>query len=176
MFAYGERVMADRRVNPRKDLMTAIANTEMAGKPLPQEYLDGSWLLIIFAGNDTSRNSLSGTIRLLTQFPDLVTQAHGVILTNPTLRSDGTLRPRFGAHVRQFESVTNLVKLQLSTRPDMLPLTLEELDSRSCVRPALLKRFQDMEWAAGAPFLPFVKINAGTAAEPVPAPVPRNPE
>ena len=27
MFAYGERVMAERRVNPRKDLMTAIANT-----------------------------------------------------------------------------------------------------------------------------------------------------
>ncbi|WP_291844124.1 cytochrome P450 [Maricaulis sp.] len=70
MFAYGERVMADRRVNPRPDLMTAIANTRMAGKPLPQEYLDGSWLLIIFAGNDTSRNSLSGTIRLLTEFPD----------------------------------------------------------------------------------------------------------
>ena len=70
MFAYGERVMADRRVNPRQDLMTAIANTQMAGKHLPQEYLDGSWLLIIFAGNDTTRNSLSGTIRLMTEFPD----------------------------------------------------------------------------------------------------------
>jgi len=33
-------------------------------------YLDGSWLLIIFAGNDTTRNSLSGTMRLLTQFPE----------------------------------------------------------------------------------------------------------
>lgn len=70
MFDYGERVMADRRANPRRDLLTAIANTQMAGKPLPQEYLDGSWLLIIFAGNDTTRNSLSGTIRLLTEFPD----------------------------------------------------------------------------------------------------------
>ena len=35
-----------------------------------QSYLDGSWLLIIFAGNDTTRNSLSGTMRLLTQFQD----------------------------------------------------------------------------------------------------------
>ena len=70
MFDYGERVMADRRRAPRRDLMTAIANTQMAGKPLPQEYLDGSWLLIIFAGNDTSRNSLSGAIRLMTQFPE----------------------------------------------------------------------------------------------------------
>lgn len=70
MFDYGERVMADRRAHPRQDLMTAIANTQMAGKPLPQEYLDGSWLLIIFAGNDTTRNSLSGTIRLMTEFPE----------------------------------------------------------------------------------------------------------
>ncbi len=70
MFDYGERVMAERRAQPRRDLMTAIANTQMAGKSLPQEYLDGSWLLIIFAGNDTTRNSLSGTIRLMTQFED----------------------------------------------------------------------------------------------------------
>jgi cytochrome P450 len=70
MFEYGERVMADRRANPRDDLLTAIAHSTLGDEQLPQEYLDGSWLLIIFAGNDTTRNSLSGTIRLLTQFPD----------------------------------------------------------------------------------------------------------
>ena len=70
MFAYGERVMADRRVNPRADLLTTIAQSKLNDELLPQEFLDGSWLLIIFAGNDTSRNSLSGTIRLMTQFPD----------------------------------------------------------------------------------------------------------
>ncbi len=69
MFAYGERVMADRRANPRDDLLTVIAQSTLDGEPLGQEYLDGSWLLIIFAGNDTTRNSLSGTIRLLTEFP-----------------------------------------------------------------------------------------------------------
>ena len=70
MFAYGERVMADRRVSPRADLLTTIAQSKLNDELLPQEFLDGSWLLIIFAGNDTSRNSLSGTIRLMTQFPD----------------------------------------------------------------------------------------------------------
>ena len=70
MFAYGERVMADRRANPREDLLTVIAQSQLDGELLPQEYLDGSWLLIIFAGNDTSRNSLSGTIRLMTEFSD----------------------------------------------------------------------------------------------------------
>lgn len=70
MFKYGERVMADRRANPREDLLTVIAQSTLGGEALPQEYLDGSWLLIIFAGNDTTRNSLSGMIRLLTQFQE----------------------------------------------------------------------------------------------------------
>ena len=70
MFAYGERVMSDRRTIPREDLLTAIAQSKLNNELLPQEFLDGSWLLIIFAGNDTSRNSLSGTIRLMTQFPE----------------------------------------------------------------------------------------------------------
>ena len=70
MFAYGEQIMADRRANPREDLLTIIAQSTMGNELMPQEFLDGSWLLIIFAGNDTSRNSLSGTIRLMTEYPD----------------------------------------------------------------------------------------------------------
>ena len=81
MFAYGERIMADRRANPRQDLLTVIAQSELDGEELPQEFLDGSWLLIIFAGNDTSRNSLSGTIRLLTEFPD----QRQMVLDDPSL-------------------------------------------------------------------------------------------
>jgi cytochrome P450 len=81
MFAYGERVMADRRVNPREDLLTVIAQSKLDGELLPQEFLDGSWLLIIFAGNDTSRNSLSGTIRLMNEFPD----QRAMVLEEPKL-------------------------------------------------------------------------------------------
>lgn len=81
MFGFGERVMADRRSNPREDLLTVIAQSKLAGELLPQEFLDGSWLLIIFAGNDTSRNSLSGTIRLMNQFPD----QRAMVLEDPSL-------------------------------------------------------------------------------------------
>ena len=70
MFEYGKTVMEDRRRHPREDLLTLIAHAEIDGEPLSQEYLDGSWLLIIFAGNDTTRNSLSGTMRLMTEFPE----------------------------------------------------------------------------------------------------------
>lgn len=70
MFNYGEKILIDRRKNPRDDLLTVIANSELDGAPMEQSYLHGSWLLIIFAGNDTTRNSLSGTLKLLTEFPD----------------------------------------------------------------------------------------------------------
>ncbi len=81
MFAYGESVMADRRNKPREDLLTIIAQSKLNGELLPQEFLDGSWLLIIFAGNDTSRNSLSGTIRLMNEFPD----QRAMVLEDPSL-------------------------------------------------------------------------------------------
>ena len=70
MFDYGKHILQEKRKNPQNDLLSAIANAELDGAKLSQEYLDGSWLLIIFAGNDTTRNSISGAIKLLTDFPD----------------------------------------------------------------------------------------------------------
>ena len=69
MFAYGRDMLEKRRRAPQADLMSAIANAEIDGVKLPDEFLDGSWLLIVFAGNDTTRNTLSGAMKLLTEFP-----------------------------------------------------------------------------------------------------------
>jgi hypothetical protein len=63
-------MLRKRRAEPRADLMTAIARAQLDGEFLADEYLDGSWLLIVFAGNDTTRNTISGTMGLLTDFPD----------------------------------------------------------------------------------------------------------
>jgi len=70
MFEYGRTMLHKRRVDPQPDLLSAIARAQVDGELLSDEFLDGSWLLIVFAGNDTTRNSLSGTMRLLTEFPD----------------------------------------------------------------------------------------------------------
>jgi cytochrome P450 len=70
MFAYGQHMLKKRRADPQKDLMSAIAAAQIDGELLSDEYLDGSWLLIVFAGNDTTRNTLSGAMKLLTEFPD----------------------------------------------------------------------------------------------------------
>jgi cytochrome P450 len=70
MFDYGRTILETRRKDPKDDLLSVIANIEVEGEKLPNEYLDGSWLLIIFAGNDTTRNSISGTMNLLSENPD----------------------------------------------------------------------------------------------------------
>ena len=85
MFEFGRHLLAERRKEPKEDLLSAIANVEIDGQPLSPEFLDGSWLLIVFAGNDTTRNSLSGTMRLLTEFPD----------QKAKLQADGDLFPNF---------------------------------------------------------------------------------
>jgi cytochrome P450 len=69
MFDYGRHMLHKRRKDPQADLMSAIARAQVDGELLADEYLDGSWLLIVFAGNDTTRNTISGTMGLLTDFP-----------------------------------------------------------------------------------------------------------
>ncbi len=69
MFEYGQAMLKKRRADPQPDLMSAIAAATVDGTLLPDEYLDGSWLLIVFAGNDTTRNTISGATKLLTEFP-----------------------------------------------------------------------------------------------------------
>ena len=54
MFDYGKHILLKKRKNPENDLLSAIANAKIEGEELTQEFLDGSWLLIVFAGNDTT--------------------------------------------------------------------------------------------------------------------------
>jgi cytochrome P450 len=70
MFEYGRYMLHKRRDDPQPDLMSAIAAAKLEGELLVDEYLDGAWLLIVFAGNDTTRNTISGSIKLLTEFPE----------------------------------------------------------------------------------------------------------
>ncbi|HYE46347.1 MAG TPA: cytochrome P450 [Caulobacter sp.] len=70
MFDYGRAMLHKRRADPQPDLMSAIARAQLEGDFLSDEYLDGSWLLIVFAGNDTTRNTLSGSVKLISEHED----------------------------------------------------------------------------------------------------------
>ncbi|MGE4338855.1 MAG: cytochrome P450 [Pigmentiphaga sp.] len=70
MLDYGAWAITSRRSDPKEDLFTAIANATVDGELLSPEYIDGSWLLIYNAGNDTTRNTISGSVQLFTDNPD----------------------------------------------------------------------------------------------------------
>ena len=81
MFDYGRHMLHKRRADPQADLLSAIARAQVDGQQLSDEFLDGSWLLIVFAGNDTTRNTLSGSMKLLTEFP----AERAKLIANPDL-------------------------------------------------------------------------------------------
>jgi cytochrome P450 len=57
------------RVGERLDFVTALANSEETRGLAPLEYL-GTLILLIVGGNDTTRNSISGGVVALNQYPD----------------------------------------------------------------------------------------------------------
>lgn len=81
LFDFGRDLLMKRRQDPQEDLLSAIAHVEIEGEKLNEAFLDGAWLLIVFAGNDTTRNSLSGTMKLLTEH----TEQREKLMANPDL-------------------------------------------------------------------------------------------
>ena len=69
MVQYFEHLWAERRKNPGFDLVSMLANGE-ATKDMPTMEHMGNLLLLIVGGNDTTRNTMSGSVYGLNQFPD----------------------------------------------------------------------------------------------------------
>ena len=69
MVEYFERLWAERRGKDGFDLVTMLANGE-ATKDMPTVRHLGNLLLLIVGGNDTTRNTMSGSVWGLNQFPD----------------------------------------------------------------------------------------------------------
>lgn len=62
---WNERVNAE----PRSDLISMLAHSDKTRNMTPEEYL-GNVVLLIVGGNDTTRNTMSGSVLALNRFPD----------------------------------------------------------------------------------------------------------
>ncbi len=69
-FQYFSQLINDRRANPRNDLATALTNGKVDGKPIPTFEMLSYFALLIVAGNETTRNVITGGLHALIDHPD----------------------------------------------------------------------------------------------------------
>lgn len=68
--AYGLDRLAERREEPRDDLLTAIVRAQLHGEPLDEAHQAQWFFLLLAAGNETTRNALSGSLIAFDEFPE----------------------------------------------------------------------------------------------------------
>jgi cholest-4-en-3-one 26-monooxygenase len=62
VYSYAEELAAARKLDPRQDLVSVLLDAEVEGEKLDQLELDLFFLLLIVAGNETTRNLMSGAM------------------------------------------------------------------------------------------------------------------
>lgn len=81
--SYFEGLWEDRRANPGNDLVSMLVHGE-ATKDMPTAAHLGNLLLLIIGGNDTTRNTMSGSVYGLNEFPD----EYDKLIADPSLVSN----------------------------------------------------------------------------------------
>jgi cytochrome P450 len=70
IYGYFTDVLADRRGQPRDDLMSALVGAEIDGKHLDDDELLGFCLLLLIAGHETTSNLLANAAVVLADYRD----------------------------------------------------------------------------------------------------------
>jgi len=69
LFTYFTKLVEEKKKNPADDLVTLFANAEVDGEKLPFMDVLAYCLIIVIAGNETTRNATSGGMMALAQHP-----------------------------------------------------------------------------------------------------------
>jgi cholest-4-en-3-one 26-monooxygenase len=69
LFRYFAELVEKRRSQPQEDIVSVLANAKIDGEPLPMLELLSYCLVLVVAGNETTRNAASGGLLALIQNP-----------------------------------------------------------------------------------------------------------
>ncbi len=70
LFKYFAELSQKRLAEPRDDVVSVIVNAKVDGKPIPPLELLSFYLVLVVAGNETTRNSASGGLLALIENPE----------------------------------------------------------------------------------------------------------
>ena len=70
MFAYAQALGEDRRANPRDDITSVLMSAEVDGDRLTTQEFGSFFILLVVAGNETTRNAISHGMKALTDHPE----------------------------------------------------------------------------------------------------------
>jgi cytochrome P450 len=70
LFTYFTKLVEEKKKNPTDDLVSLFAHAEVDGKPLPPMDVLSYCLIIVVAGNETTRNATSGGMLALIEHQD----------------------------------------------------------------------------------------------------------
>jgi cytochrome P450 len=70
MFGYAQALGEDRLANPADDLTSVMMHAEVDGERLTAQEFGSFFILLVVAGNETTRNAISHGMRALTQYPE----------------------------------------------------------------------------------------------------------
>jgi cholest-4-en-3-one 26-monooxygenase len=70
MFMYANAMAQDRKANPRDDLVSVLMGAEVDGESMSEADFDGFFILLAVAGNETTRNLISGGMLALIEHPE----------------------------------------------------------------------------------------------------------
>jgi methyl-branched lipid omega-hydroxylase len=70
IYAYAQALGEDRLANPRDDITSALMHAEVDGERLTAQEFGSFFILLVVAGNETTRNAISHGMKALTDFPD----------------------------------------------------------------------------------------------------------
>jgi cytochrome P450 len=71
VFEYGHRLAAERRRHPKDDLVTKLATwKDESGRQLTEREFDTMFLILVVAGNETTRQAIAHGMRALMEHPD----------------------------------------------------------------------------------------------------------
>jgi cytochrome P450 len=70
IFAYAQALGENRKANPRDDITSVMMAAEVDGESLTAQEFGSFFILLVVAGNETTRNAISHGMKLLTDNPD----------------------------------------------------------------------------------------------------------